>query len=124
MNLDFNGATGSEKVIFLDANGNNAFEADLAGNADNSFGLVGYKDSSDYLLDNGFATEELSLNRDTTMSFEFKFALNGADNEAILDLIRNGIEFHMSPERGLPVPTPGSLALVGLGGMGLVRRRR
>ena len=58
------------------------------------------------------------------MSFEFMFALNGAENEAILDLIRNGIEFHMSPERGLPVPTPGSLALFGFGGLGMTRRRR
>jgi len=124
MNLDFGGATGSEKFIFVDGNGDEAFKADIDGNVDNSFGLIAAMDSADYLIDNGFATESLSLNRNRTMSYEFKFTLNATENEAILELIRNGIELHLSPERGLPVPTPGSLALLGLGGMGMIRRRR
>ncbi len=124
MNLDFNGATGSEKMFFLDSNGDGVFGADLDGNADNAFGLVGYKDSVDYLLDNGLSTVDLSLARDTTMSFEFMFELDSAMNEQILEYARNGIEFHMSPERGLPVPAPASAALLGLGGMLLAKRRR
>ena len=124
MNLDFNGATGSEKVIFLNSNGGDEFKADLDGNADNAFGLLDFKDSVDYLLDNNLATEDLSLNRNTTMSFEFMFALDSGLNEEILSYVRNGIEFHLSPERGLPVPAPASLAFLGLGSLTLTKRRR
>jgi hypothetical protein len=74
MKLDFGGATGSEIMELFDRNGNKIFTADLAGDADNQFGLVGFMDSVDYLFDNGLATENLSLNRDMKMSFEFKFA--------------------------------------------------
>lgn len=123
MKLDFRGATGSEKVVFVDANGSKMFEADLDGVADNAFGLVGFKDSVDYLFDNNISTEALSLARDTTMSFEFMFEIDSTANAAILAIVRNGIEFHLSPERGL-VPTPASAALLGLGGLTLLRRRR
>jgi len=124
MQLNFNGATGSEKMVFLNSNGNRVFQADLAGNTDNSFGLIDVKDSVDYLFDNNISTEALSLARNTTMSFEFQFALDSAMNDQILDYIRNGIEFHLSPERGLPVPAPMSGALLGLGGLATLRRRR
>ena len=124
MNLDFNGATGSEKFIFVDGNGDEAFKADIDGNVDNAFGLIAAMDSVDYLFDNSLATHDLSINRNQTMSYEFKFAIDQIQNEAILDLVRNGIELHLSPERGLPVPTPGSLALLGLGGLGMIHRRR
>jgi len=123
MKLDFGGATGSEKLIFLDAGGGNQFEADLAGGADNALGLVGFKDSSDYLLDNGLATTDLSLARDRTMSFEFQFAVNTQMNDQLLGYPHNGLEFHLSRERGL-VPEPTSAALLGLGGFILLRRRR
>jgi len=129
MKLDFRGATHSEKMIFLDSNGDSIFKADLAGDADNKFGLMGYMSSVDYLLDNGLATESLSLARDRTMSFEFQFALDGVMNEQILEYARNGIEFHMSPDRGLEinvVPLP-SAAIAGLGmlaGLGAYRRIR
>jgi hypothetical protein len=111
MKLDFGGATGSEKLIFNDSNGTDKFKANLAGDADNTFGLFGFMDSVDYLLDNSISTEKLSLARDTTMSFEFQFALDSATNAELLGYVRNGIEFHLSPERGLLVPEPGSITL-------------
>lgn len=123
MKLDFGGATGSEKMIFLDADGDKQFEADLADGSDSDFGLIASVDSAAYLLDNGLATEELSLARDTTMSFEFQFAIDSDLNDELLGYVRNGIEFHLSPERGL-VPAPGALALLGMGGLVLARRRR
>lgn len=123
LRLDFNGATGSEKLVFLDSDGNNQFEADLDGNADGLFGLIGFKDSVDYLFDNNLATNELSLARTTTMSFEFQFELNGAANSELLGYITNGIEFHLSPE-GQSIPGPASLALLGLAGLRSRRRRR
>ncbi len=142
LKLDFGGATSSEKLVLVDSNGNSVFEADLAGNADNNYGLVsgGFKDSVDYLLDNGLATQALSLNRDRTMSFEFKFAYDGGaggtgDNAAFLALFDNGIEMHLSPERGLttgtpptppavPLPPAAAMGLGLLAGLGLIGRLR
>ncbi len=124
MKLDFGGATGSEKIVFVNGSGNGVFEADIDGNADNLFGLVDSKDSVDYLFDNSLATQALSLNRDMTMSYEFQFELDATTNNALLDIVRNGIEFHLSPERGLPVPAPASAAIFGMSGLALMRRRR
>jgi hypothetical protein len=89
----------------------------LDGNAA-ATGLQGFKDSVDYLVhDNSFATESLSLNRDTTMSFEFMFDLDSTLNSEFLALMDNGLEFHLSPERGMePVPVPGAV-LLGMIGM-------
>ena len=127
MKLDFRGATGSEKVVFHDSNGNDIFKGNLAGDADGGFGLVGYKDSSDYLFDNNLATESLSLNRDIPMAFEFQFEIDPAKNQAIIDAARNGLDMHLSPERGLPVttvPEPSSAALIAVAAGGLAFRRR
>ena len=133
MKLDFGGATGSEKLELFDRNGNMIFTADFAGDADNKFGLVqdGFLDSVDYLFDNGLATEDLSLNRDTKMSFEFKF--EGSEYGELLDYIEdpNGsivAAFHLSPERGLsipdPVPEPATMLMLAAGIPLLARRRK
>jgi hypothetical protein len=125
MKLDFKGATGSEKLVLNNSSGNEEFKANLAGDADNTFGLVGFKDSVDYLIDSGLATEALSLARDTKMSFEFQFELDSAQNNALLALFDNGIEFHLSPERGLnPVPVPSTMLLLCSGLIGLAGFRK
>ena len=121
--LSFSGATGSEKLVFLNAKGDKVFEADLADKADNGFGLVGYKDSAHYLLDSGISTEDSSLARDTTMSFEFQFAVDPTNNAQIVAYARNGLEMHLSPERGL-VPEPSSSVLIGLSSMLFLFRRK
>jgi len=132
MKLDFGGATGSEKLELFDRNGNEIFAADLDGDSDNKFGLVqdGFKDSVDYLFDNNLATEALSLNRDTKMSFEFQFA--GPAFNDLLGYIEDpngtiGAAFHLSPERGAPdtpIPEPATMAILALGGIGILKRRK
>jgi hypothetical protein len=128
MKLDFKTATGSEKLVLNNSSGDKddkEFTANLGGDADNVFGLVGFKDSVDYLIDSGLATEELSLARDTKMSFEFQFVLDSAQNNAFLTLFDNGIEFHLSPERGLnPVPVPSTMLLLCSGLIGLAGFRK
>ena len=128
LNLDYRTATHSEKLIFNDAAGAKQFKANLAGDADNLFGLLGFMDSVDYVLGNTACTVSLCLARNAPMSFEFQFAKDTAVNSALLGFIRNGIEFHLSPERGLPisVPEPASILIFafGLAGLGFVTRRR
>ena len=124
MKLDFKGATGSEKLVLNNNSGGKEFEANLAGDADNTFGLVDFKDSVDYLFDNSLATEQLSLNRDTKMSFEFQFAEDVTENAKLLALFDNGIEFHLSPERGQPVPVPSTMLLLCSGLIGLAGFRK
>ena len=126
LKLDFRTATGSEKLVFVNATGGKVWEADLDGSAA-ATGLRGFKDSVDYLVrDNSFATEALNLNRNTTMSFEFMFDIDSTANAAILALAGNGLEFHLSPERGMPVPVPGAVLLgaIGLGFSSWLGRRK
>jgi hypothetical protein len=132
MKLDFGGATGSEKMELFDGSGNLLFTASLAGKADQKFGLVenGFVDSVDYLFNNGLATEDLSLNRDTKMSFEFEF--KGPAYSDLLGHLEdpNGdvsVAFHLSPERGdanVPVPEPATMAILALGGVAILKRRK
>jgi hypothetical protein len=58
------------------------------------------------------------------MSFEMQFALDPAKNALLLQYARNGLNFHLSPERGL-VPEPSSTLLAGLlSSLFLFRRKR
>ena len=124
MKLDYNGATGSEKLILVDNVGADVFEAELDGSTDTSYGLVAVKNSLDYLLDNSISTLTQSLARNTAMSFEFQFDLDAVENQAFLDLFSNGLQFHLSPERGLAqVPEPNALGMMLVGMITFTSRR-
>ncbi len=64
------------------------------------------------------------------MSFELMFNVSSQNQQLVDYIVNNGLDFHLSPERGLltndNVPEPTSLllfgGLCGLGGLG--RRRR
>jgi hypothetical protein len=132
--LDYSGATGSEKLIFVNAQGADQVVVDLGGNQPGKnggkttfgsagLGLIAYRDSVDYLIGNGISTNQLSTARDTTMSFEMQFALDPAKNQQLITLARNGLNFHLSPERGL-IPEPSSAMLAALAAMLALGRRR
>lgn len=133
LKLDYKTATGSEKLGLVDSNGGTKLTANLAGNlgekvTGGKYGLISYRDSVNYLFKNNLATESSSLNREQTMSFELQFTLNATENQKIIDLARNGLDYHLSPERGLiptQVPEPSSTLLVGLlSSICLFRRKR
>lgn len=84
-----------------------------------------------HLLPNSTCDEVDCFASTTTMSFEFEFNLDSDEFQNLIDDIAlNGIEFHLSPERGGPastsVPEPTMLALMilGLFGIGFNRRKR
>ena len=130
--LDFGRATGSEKLVLNNSDGDKQFKAHLAGDVSThhdldpvgDFGFVAFMDSVDYLFDNNLADEYLSLARYTKMSFEFQFEKDSTKNAAFVALFDNGIEFHLSPERGNPVPVPGAVYLLGSGLIGMAGIRR
>lgn len=133
--LDYSGATGSEKLIFVNSSGADQVVVDLGGNqpgrnggkttyGSSGLGLIAFRDSVDYLIGSGISTNQLSTARDTTMSFEMQFALDPVRNQQLVSLARNGLNFHLSPERGL-IPEPSTVLLAVLAGsMAVMRRRR
>lgn len=136
--LDFGTATGSEKVVFgpgggttekttdkdSDKDGGRLYEGDLDGDATGP-GIVQYKDSVDWLLNNNICDTTNCDASDVEMSFEFEFALDQIDKDALLASLQNEvIEFHLSPERGNPVPVPAAAWLFGSALMGMVGWRR
>lgn len=144
--LDFSKATGSEKIGLRGPNGEKLLEVDIGssgdgggkkdkkdkkdkdGKDDSDFGFLSFKDSVDYLLGNGISTEDSSSASNVTMSVEMQFALDPVKNAAVVAAARNGLDFHLSPDRGLIpalVPEPSSTLLFGLVAViGLFRRKR
>ena len=130
--LDFNNATGSEKLEFLNKDitlnskgkvNDVAFTADLDGNVDDKWGLVDSKDSVDYILESGKGTTSLSLNPDIPMAFEFKFDTTDSSFEeaTILASLERGVVFHLSPEM---IPEPSSTLLLGMSSVIMLLRRK
>ena len=124
--IDYSKAVGSEKAIFA------GIEAKLKDDSvKNASGLVDNATSRSYLLDNLICDMTNCAGLTTTMSFEFEFDLSSADFQTLpSDIQTNGIEFHLSPERGGPpidVPAPATLWLMMSGILMLLataRRRR
>ena len=99
--------------------------------------MLGAKTSLNYLLNNGASeATSTSLGRTIGMGFEYQFTLDNAQNNALLDIVRDDgiIQYHLSPERGL-IPTqvpdePGidapepSTSMLGAIGLMLILRRR
>jgi hypothetical protein len=119
--LDYGKATGSEKAIF------GGMTADL--DDDN------VATSRSFLIDNGTCDTTDCAASGQTMSFEFGFNMSAGDfANLVADIETNGIQFHLSPERGgpggpppvipPPVPTPATLPVMFLGMLMLLASAR
>ena len=91
--------------------------------------MVSSATSLDYLLDNNICDLTDCSATTTTMSFEFQFGLSADEFEALRNSISDdGIEFHLSPERGLlpqmVVPTPATLPVMFFGILLLIAASR
>ena len=134
LNLDYKTATGSEQAIysatFSDGIGG-AYTGHLQGDSSGR-GVDQYATSLDWLLANNVCDTTNCAASTTTMSFEWGLNYNAFPSfdpdEVIQGLMDNGIEFHMSPERGNSnvVPIPAAVWLLGsaLGGLAMMRRRK
>ena len=139
--LSFSDANGSEKITFTNAKGdkdllmvdigsqvNEKSGLPQTGKSLPGFGLISFKDSVDYLVGNGISTTTSSSASNYTMSVEMQFKLDPVQNAAVVAAARNGIDFHLSPDRGLIpplVPEPSTSLLFGvLATLSLLRRKR
>ena len=120
--IDHGKATGSEKAIF------EGITAKLKDDSvSGATGLVDNATSHSFLDNSGICNDSACAATTTTASFEFEFNLSTSDFSALLSgIATNGIEFHLSPERGgtTSVPEPTTLALLGAGLLGLFMRRK
>lgn len=139
--LSYSKATGSEELNLLDSKGDEILTVDLGSNvdggksktgADSSLRFIDFRDSADYLIGNGLATTDSSSAEFRTMSYEMMFELDPVANQLVIDSLANGIDFHLSPDRGgaglLPpaivIPEPSVMGLIGSAGIILLLRRR
>jgi len=123
--LDFNNATGSERLEFLDGTTYDggkrgiAFTAEFPGGVENKWGLKDSADSIAYIIAEGLGTDKESNNPNVAMAFEFEFALVHKDE--ILEILQNGVVFHLSPEK---IPEPSSALLLSVASIGVLLRRK
>ena len=122
--LDFNNATGSERLEFLDGTTYDggkrgiAFTAEFPGGVENKWGLENSADSIAYIIAAGLGTMQESDNPDVAMAFEFEFHKDY--QQVILTTLENGVVFHLSPEK---IPEPSSALLLSVASIGMLLSR-
>ncbi len=94
-----------DKALELNFGGtfDGAASTTAGGSSDLKDGFEQFRDSVDYVQLNALCSEALCLQRDRTMAFEIQFTMSLVDFEAAISEVA-GLSFHLSPERGLPLP--------------------